>query len=219
MSELLPITIPKSESPVQIPAGERYIPLYEAPLPTNIQPGEDWSIDRIIAQIPVLLGETDAEVEQFINTETTVFKTKAEREAAETNRVTESRKISPLTFDGRLEFVTITNVYEHSELAITLNEHVKIERSIGPCQASLLIEVLDQQETIYSSTLQGTFRAIETHLYLCEFSTYIDLINKLVVGLGRLTLRISLFIGLGVQSEAELASDGFVNFFYDREVK
>jgi hypothetical protein len=228
MSYLFPVELSPSKTPVPVPTGDTYIPIYDQPLPTNIQIGETWTFKQVVSQVRLLLMEKAHEIVKATNEKTVFYKTVAEREAAETGVPLFTRRISPATFDSKYENAGAEFKYRVTELGLLTEEALSTARSIIPCPASLMIELVGQQGTIYSTTVDGTFRLVsgtpETGFTgQCTFSDYSDLINHVAISTEHIRLRISISLGISVPAEIKLQNTttdqtaGFVNLIYDKE--
>ncbi len=226
-----PIELPDGPA-VQVPKGSGFVPVYNKRIPTNIQQGESWSFKRIAAQFRAVLIEKERESTEETLEETTAYHS----EAAATAAMGQPQELSkeqrnPAGLNNPAESQETTFKYTivgAFKDVIETTQVVATQRSIFPCVATALVELINLNGTIGSMTLEGTFRwfALTAGLYSgqCDFSGYADLVNPITVYTEQVSLRISLFMPLSVASEAELkaitaASPGFVNLIYDKEVK
>lgn len=226
MSLLLPIELKPNIA--DIPIGSGYAPFYDQALPTNVQAGESWSFKRIVAQFRAVLIEKEHEAAETTDESTTRYATKEEAENGSHEGVTSEQQITAASVSSPWEKKsTSRDLTSGGTNEITATLTTRTERSIFPCSAAALIELVDQQDTICAMTIDGTFRWFqeESGLYRgeCVFSDYFDLTNPVTIYTEQISLRISLGVPLSVATEVELQDNpgppGFVNLIYDKEVK
>lgn len=96
----------------------------------------------------------------------------------------------------------------------------------------MLLELVDSDVVLCSTTIDGTFRWFQTvgGLYQgeCVFSGYLDLTNPITIQTEKLSLRLSIIVPLSVASASELrqagliaddTTSGYCNLIYEKEVK
>jgi hypothetical protein len=223
MSYVLPVSLPAQSTFTPIPPGEGFVPIVEVPVPTKIQPGEKWSIDRIHAQFILLLQEKEAQTSTVLDKQEIKFGSEAGRNNALNEGLRKSEESKPGGIDSPYEQVTstYTSVAGSEATILDATTQTTTEQGILPSPATALLELLSQGEVVYSSPIQATFRRWFSTLkeiifkILCVlgfpwvgyamFSSYSDLTNPVVVDLERLALRVSLSVPLSVASGASLA--------------
>ncbi len=229
MSEILPIELSPGAN-LAVPKGSGFLPVYEKPLPTNVQPGEEWSFTRIAAKFRAVLIETSHEKSENLGVNFSEFETDEEvGKWAFGERLVKGEEIIPAGINNPQEAKT-TQITRHPQARVG-EERIKttLERSIFPINVNALVELVNSDIEVCSMTMDGTFRwfSEEGGFFSgqCQFSGYLDLTNPLVIALEKIMLRISIAVPLSVPSEVALlsatagASPGAINLLYDKEVK
>lgn len=237
MSELLAIEIPRTPPPGWFfqATPNYFVPIYEKPIPTNVQVGERWMIERVSARVALFIEEIEGTEQQITENEhKTVYKSEAEAiEAIAAPYRLISIERPPLAPDGPSIVIRTVFKYEREGATVKTIEEQFLSRTAVPFDATLLIEIVSSGETLYSCTIPGTFRASggmgplqeEGAVGTAEFPFYGDLTNPLPVGIEKLSLRISIFMTMKNHIRLFLRHTntdplaGFVNLFYDKEVK
>lgn len=102
MSYTLPIELPNGPE-VAVPAASGPVVLYDQPLPTNIQPGESWSINRVAAQFRCKHFEKEHEQSETKNESTVKYKTGEEAEDALYSGLEYEEEITPASLNSPYE--------------------------------------------------------------------------------------------------------------------